>query len=214
MKVLILVDIQNDFCPGGALAVTDGDQVVSVANQLIKSGKFDLIVATKDWHPINHNSFGNPWPIHCVQNTWGAELRGDLEINRIDQLVHKGADKNHDSYSGFFDNDKLAETELRGLIMSHANRLSETLEDIELTICGLALDYCVAATAKDARQLGFKTEIVLDACRSVNVNVGDDLLVLRELQQVGVDVVESRQILELAQPLNFIKHISVNNLSA
>lgn len=210
MKVLVLVDIQNDFCPGGALAVPEGDLVVPVANKLISSGAFDLIVATKDWHPANHVSFAanhegrnvfeqialasgpqTLWPTHCVEGTPGAELHAELLQGRIDHIVHKGTDPEIDSYSGFFDNNHMKETPLQGLLLKEAAARGVARDDISVTVCGLALDYCVAATARDAATLGLKTEVVLDGCRAVNITPGDDLRALRELASVGVGVVSS-----------------------
>jgi nicotinamidase/pyrazinamidase len=214
MKVLVLVDIQNDFCPGGALAVPEGDLVVPVANRLISSGAFDIIVATKDWHPANHVSFAanhegrnvfeqialasgpqTLWPTHCVEGTPGAELHAGLLQDRIDHIVHKGTDPEIDSYSGFFDNNHKKETPLQGALQREAHARGVGRDDITVTICGLALDYCVAATARDAATLGLKTEVVLDGCRAVNITPGDDLRALQELASVGVEVVISSTLI-------------------
>lgn len=200
MKVLLLVDIQNDFCPGGNLAVTHGDQVVAVANQLINSNIFDLIIASKDWHPSNHSSFvsNHPdgiWPDHCIQGTTGAEFHPELDAKKIDQVILKGTKVEIDSYSAFFDNQKLNQTELDSYLKAIAGRLQISPRDIEISVCGLALDYCVKATAIDAVELGYKTELVLDATRAVNINPNDDLKALRELKAKGVEIVESRGIL-------------------
>ena len=210
MKVLVLVDIQNDFCPGGALAVPEGNQVVLLANRLMRSGAFDLVVATKDWHPADHISFADNhegrevfqqielpsgaqtlWPRHCVQGTVGAELHPELETAAIDYIVTKGTSPSIDSYSGFFDNGHQQETNLREVITREATHRGIPLMEVELSVCGLALDYCVAATARDAASLGFKTEVILDACRAVNISPGDDLRTLRELTGLGVGVVSS-----------------------
>ena len=159
MKALIIVDVQNDFCPGGALPVPEGDRVVEVINR-IQPG-FDLVVATQDWHPADHGSFaanhpgrrpgeqielaGLPqilWPVHCVQGTPGAELHPGLDRSRIARVFRKGTDPSVDSYSGFFDNGRRAST-----------GLGEYLKDQGVTdvyVCGLATDYCVKATALDA----------------------------------------------------------------
>src|SRR5262245_56174161 len=166
MNALILVDIQNDFLPGGALAVPDGDKIIPVANKL--QGAFPLIVATQDWHPANHGSFaanhpgkkvfeqidlnGLPqtlWPNHCVQNTKGTELAPSLDRERIVKIFPKGTDPNIDSYSGLFDNGHRKST-----------GLGEWLKGRGVTdvfVCGLATDYCVKFTALDAAQAGFKT---------------------------------------------------------
>jgi nicotinamidase/pyrazinamidase len=214
MKVLLLVDIQNDFCPGGALAVAEGDQVVAVANALLRSGQYDLAIATADWHPANHVSFADNhegrsifeqielssgpqklWPRHCVQGTPGAEFHPDLQVDRLHYVVQKGTDPGIDSYSGFFDNGQQKETPLRGILEQEAAKRGLGLADIELTVCGLALDYCVAATVRDAVRLGIQTELVVDGCRSVNLNPGDDLKTLRELGEIGVSIEESRSLL-------------------
>jgi nicotinamidase/pyrazinamidase len=214
MKVLVLVDIQNDFCPGGALAVPEGNQVIPLANRLMTSGSFDLVVATKDWHPADHISFADNhegievfqkielptgaqtlWPRHCVQGTVGAELHPELETAAIDYLVTKGSSPAIDSYSGFFDNGQQQETELRTILTREAAKRGIAPEEVELSVCGLALDYCVAATARDAASLGFKTEVILDACRAVSICPGDDIRALRELTGLGVRVVSSAAIL-------------------
>lgn len=196
MKILLLIDIQRDFCPGGALAVEQGDQVVGVANALMNSGKFDFIVASQDWHPESHSSFESLWPRHCVQNTPGAEFHPDLNQALIDIVVQKGTDLEIDSYSAFFDNNHSKQTELLTCLEKLAASRGETLDDIEITICGLATDYCVKFSALDARSLGFRTTVVLDGCRAVNINQDDELKALRQMVSAGVHVVESRSILE------------------
>jgi nicotinamidase/pyrazinamidase len=214
MKVLLLVDIQNDFCPGGTLAVPDGDQVVPVANALLRSGNYDLAIATADCHPANHVSFADNhagravfeqidlasgaqtlWPRHCVQGTTGAELHPELGVEKLAYIVEKGTDAAIDSYSGFFDNGQQKETRLRSILEHEACQRGLTLADIELTVCGLALDYCVAATVRDAVRLGIHTELVVDACRSVNLTPGDDVRALKELAGLGVVITESREVL-------------------
>src|SRR5512147_565922 len=174
MKCLILVDLQNDFLPGGALAVPEGDKVIPVVNKL--QPMFPLVVATQDWHPANHGSFatnhpgrkvfeqivlnGLPqtlWPVHCVQGTRGAELAAALNRERIAKVFPKGTDPGIDSYSGLFDNGHRKST-----------GLGEWLKEQGVThvyVCGLATDYCVKFTALDAAQMGFKTWLVEDACR-------------------------------------------------
>ena len=195
MKALILVDIQNDFCPGGALAVADGDAVVPIANRLMDA--VDLVVATQDWHPANHGSFasnhpgkqvftmgdlaGLPqvmWPDHCVEWTGGAQFHPDLDTRRIDRVFHKGTDATIDSYSGFFDNGRRKATGLGDWL--HDRHVSEVL------ICGLATDYCVKATAIDAAQLGFRTVLVEDACRGVGMKAMDVPNALAAMRTAGV----------------------------
>jgi nicotinamidase/pyrazinamidase len=191
-SALILVDIQNDFCPGGSLAVKDGDAVVPVANELQKH--FELIVATKDWHPPGHTSFVSLWPPHCVQETAGAEFVAGLDTSRIARVFLKGTDLEIDSYSGFFDNEH-----------RRATGLGDYLKERGVTgvvIAGLATDYCVKFTALDSVMLGFRTSVVVDACRGVEVNEGDTERAIEEMRAAGVKIVESRQLLaapEVAQ---------------
>ena len=185
-SALILVDIQNDFCPGGSLAVKDGDAVVPVANELQKH--FELIVATKDWHPAGHSSFESLWPPHCVQETEGAEFVAGLDTSRIARVFLKGTDPEVDSYSGFFDNEH-----------KRATGLGDYLKErgvTDVAIAGLATDYCVKFSALDAVALGFKTSVVVDACRGVEVNEGDTARALEEMAAAGVNITESRQLLE------------------
>lgn len=203
MRALVLVDIQNDFLPGGALAVGDGDQVVPVANAL--SPRFDLVVATQDWHPADHRSFasnhegrdvgevidlnGLPqvlWPDHCVQDTWGAEFAPELDTSRIARVFRKGVDPEIDSYSGFFDNGHRRSTGL-------GDWLREQGVD-EVWVLGLATDYCVKFTALDARHLGFRTVVVEDGCRGVNLAPDDSEKALAALREDGVEVVRSDRL--------------------
>ena len=203
MKALILVDIQNDFCPGGALAVEEGDQVVPVANALMP--KFDMVVATQDWHPANHGSFaanhpwrrpgqvidlnGLPqvlWPIHCVQESFGAEFVQDLETEAIDKIFVKGTDPEIDSYSGFFDNGHRKATGLGDFLKAQGVE--------EVYVLGLATDYCVKFTALDALELGFKTNLVVDACRGVNLEPGDVDKAIQEMEEKGVTLLHSDSI--------------------
>jgi nicotinamidase/pyrazinamidase len=203
MTSLIIVDVQNDFLPGGALAVPNGDAVVPVVNRL--QPKFPLVVATQDWHPASHGSFavnhqgkkvfdqvdlkGLPqtlWPVHCVQGSPGAELAPGLNRERIVHVFQKGTDSGIDSYSGFYDNGHRKGTGLAEWLRS---------KDVTMVyICGLATDYCVKATALDAVQLGFKTYLVEDACRGVNLRPGDVAGAVREMAEKGVQVVHSSGI--------------------
>jgi nicotinamidase/pyrazinamidase len=195
MNALLIIDLQNDFCPGGALAVPEGDQIVPLVNDLQK--KFDLVVATQDWHPADHGSFAanHPgrkpgeaielaglrqilWPVHCVQGTPGAELHPGLERSAIERVFRKGENPFVDSYSGFFDNGH-----------RHATGLGEYLKDrgvASVHLCGLATDYCVKCTALDAVQLGFETFLIEEACRSVNLNPGDVVRAIEEMLANGV----------------------------
>src|ERR1051325_8853645 len=204
MKALILVDIQNDFLPGGALAVPDGDAVIPVANQL--QPLFPLVVATQEWHPPNHGSFaashsgknvfeqielnGLPqtlWPVHCVQNTKGAELAATLNRERIAKIFPKGTDAGIDSYSGLFDNGHRKST-----------GLGEWLKARNVTdvfVCGLATDYCVKFTALDAVQCGFKTSLIENASRGVNLRPADVTNAIAEMKSAGVHIINSTEVL-------------------
>lgn len=184
MKALIIVDMQNDFLQGGKLAVHGGNEIISIINKIQK--KFDLVVATQDWHPNDHRSFASQhqgknvyekidllgmeqilWPDHCIQGTFGAELSSDLSQNRIEAIFRKGMNKNIDSYSGFFDNGKLKCTGLGDFFKGR--------EISEVYVCGLAADYCVYYTAKDALELGFKTFIIENATKAIDA-VNFDLI--------------------------------------
>ena len=204
MNALLLTDLQNDFCPGGALAVPEGDLLIPIANRLVET--FDLVVATQDWHPADHGSFAanHPgkqpgelidlnglqqilWPVHCVNNTPGAEFHPDLNLDRITRVFHKGTDPQVDSYSGFFDNGRRTETGL-------GNYLRE--QNVQrIYLCGLATDYCVAFTALDAIGHGFETFLVEDACRGVNLNPGDVDLAIENMQSHGIQITTSSQLL-------------------
>ena len=203
MRALILVDIQNDFCPGGALAVAEGGAVVPVANSLI--AKFELVVATQDWHPANHKSFASQnagvaigdsftlngldqiaWPDHCVAGTLGADFVEELNRKQIEKVFRKGTDVETDSYSGFFDNDH-----------RRATGMGEYLKGEKVTeVClvGLATDYCVKFTALDAVGLGFNTKLVIDGCRGVELNPGDIETAIQEMKNAGVEIVSSTDI--------------------
>jgi nicotinamidase/pyrazinamidase len=205
MKCLILVDIQNDFLPGGALAVPDGDAVIPVANRL--QAVFPLVVATQDWHPANHGSFaanhpgknvfqqitlnGLPqtlWPVHCVQGTSGAELAPGLQRDKIVKIFPKGTDAAIDSYSGLFDNGHRKST-----------GLGEWLKDKGVTkvyVCGLATDYCVKFTALDAAQFGFQTFFIEDASRGVNLQPNDVANAIVEMNRAGIATVRSAELLK------------------
>ncbi len=204
MKTLIIVDMQNDFCPGGALAVREGDAVVPMVNEL--QPHFDLVVATQDWHPASHKSFaanhdgknvgqvieldGLPqvlWPMHCVQNTRGAEFHPQLETGKLAHVFRKGEDESIDSYSGFFDNGHKRATGLGDWLKSH-NATS-------IYVCGLATDYCVKFTALDAQQLGFETFLIEDTCRGVELNDGDIACSIDAMREAGVEVVQSGDLL-------------------
>jgi nicotinamidase/pyrazinamidase len=184
-RALILVDIQNDFCPGGSLAVRAGDRVVPVVNELQKH--FELIVATKDWHPVGHSSFETLWPPHCIQESTGAEFVPTLDTTRIARTFLKGTDMAVDSYSGFFDNEHKRATGLGDYLKAQGVT--------DVVIVGLATDYCVKFTALDALQLGFHTTVVKDACRGVEVNPGDTDRALAEMAAAGAEIIESQELL-------------------
>lgn len=188
---LILVDLQNDFCAGGALAVPEGDEIIEVVNQLMPL--FPFIVATQDWHPSDHQSFieqGGVWPPHCVQNTRGAQLHPALKQTSIDGYFRKAFTADNDSYSGF---DGVDET---------GRSLNERLKQkkIErLYVTGLATDYCVKYTALDALKNGYEVFLISDAMRAVNVKDGDGERALQELIGKGAHLISSRELLELAR---------------
>jgi nicotinamidase/pyrazinamidase len=174
---LIIVDFQNDFTPGGALAVRDGDAIAGRVNELAGSGDYDLVVATRDWHPLDHGSFtaqGGPWPPHCVQGTEGAELHPKLDQAPIDVVIDKGQDPAADGYSGF------ESTDLDRLLHEHG------IDDV--TIVGLATDYCVKNTALDAVRKGFEVTVDPDGIRGVEVEPGDSERALDELRAAGATV--------------------------
>ena len=177
MRALIVVDVQNDFCPGGALAVPNGDEVVAPINQLASEAPF--VVATRDWHPADHGSFaeqGGPWPVHCVAGTPGAELHPGVDRSRVDAIVDKGQAPDREGYSGF------EGTELERLLREH---------DVEaVDVAGLALDYCVKATALDARRAGLAVTVHRGATRPVEVQPGDGERAVEELRAAGVEVVD------------------------
>jgi nicotinamidase/pyrazinamidase len=176
VRALIVVDVQNDFCPGGALAVPDGDAVVEDINRLAAQSGF--VVATRDWHPADHGSFaeqGGPWPVHCVAGTPGAELHAGIDASQIDAIVDKGQVVDREGYSGF------EGTELEQLLREQG------AESVDVT--GLALDYCVKATALDARRAGFDVTVHLGATRPVEVQPGDGERAVAELRAAGVEVV-------------------------
>ncbi len=205
MYALLLVDLQNDFMPGGALPVAGGNEMVPIANRLMPH--FDLVVATQDWHPANHLSFASQhagrgigevidlhgleqvlWPDHCVQGTEGAALHAGLNLGGIRRIVQKGTDRGIDSYSGFFDNDH-----------RQATGLAQFLRDQGVTtvaVMGLATDYCVKFTALDAVTLGWNTYVIEDACRGVDLKPGDVSRAIDEMRQAGVHLVTAQQIID------------------
>ncbi len=203
MKALVLVDIQNDFLPGGALPVANGDEVVEVANRVMPG--FDLVLATQDWHPADHLSFASQhpdheigdvvklggvdqilWPDHCVENTPGAEFVAGLAAGRIDRVFRKGTDPAVDSYSGVFDNAYQHATGLAGYLTQERVR--------RVYIVGLATDYCAQFTALDCSRLGFKTYLIEDGCRGVELKPGDVENAIRAMRDAGVAIVRSEDL--------------------
>jgi nicotinamidase/pyrazinamidase len=204
MKALILVDIQNDFLPGGALAVPGGNEIIPIANRL--QDVFPVVVATQDWHPADHGSFaknhpgrtvfeqveleGLPqtlWPIHCVQDTKGAEFAPGLNASSIQRVFPKGTEPAIDSYSGLFDNGHKKSTGLGEWLKARGVT--------QVFVCGLATDYCVKFTALDAKQSGFDTALIEDASRGVNLAPGDVERAIGEMRQHGIGIVQSAELL-------------------
>lgn len=198
MRALLLIDIQNDFVPGGSLAVPRGDEVIAVANHLMP--EYEFVVATQDWHPAGHKSFASEhagrnvgevirwdgleqvlWPDHCVQGTPGAELCPALHTKRLDTVIRKGTDVNIDSYSGFFDNGHRKATGLATLLW---HRGADVVD-----VMGLATDYCVKFTALDAVAEGFETRLLLEGCRGVELRPGDCEQAVEEMRAAGVEIV-------------------------
>ena len=181
---LLVVDVQNDFCPGGALAVPEGNAVVPVINTLLARGTWRLTVATRDWHPADHCSFrtqGGTWPPHCIAGTRGAEFHPDLDRTRIQEVVSKATSREKDAYSGF------EETELLSLLTGHGVTRA--------VVTGLATDYCVRATALDARKVGLAVLVVTDAVRAVEVKPGDGEKALAEMKAAGITLVFSKALI-------------------
>jgi nicotinamidase/pyrazinamidase len=190
-SALILVDIQNDFCPGGALAVNKGDEVVEAVNHLMPM--FSLVVATQDWHPPDHISFkaqGGIWPPHCVQDSFGAQLHSGLRQKAIDLRLHKAFTAEYDSYSGFDGVD------------ANGRSLNDILKARKISkvyVTGLATDYCVKGTAMDALKKGFEVYLVTDAIRAVEVNPGDGDNALKELEKSGAKLISSEELIKSAK---------------
>jgi len=196
-NVLLVIDIQNDFCPGGSLAVPEGDKIIPVVNKIM--GRFYKVVATQDWHPKNHISFASThkkqiyeniningvsqtlWPDHCVQGTYGAELHKELDIREIDLIIRKGVNPQIDSYSAFLENDKQTKTGLDGYLNSLGIK--------KVYVCGLALDYCVYFTACDSVKFGFETYVIIDATKGVDVPQGNVKKVIEHMKSLNIKIV-------------------------
>jgi nicotinamidase/pyrazinamidase len=203
MNALVIVDLQNDFLPGGALPVPHGDEVIPLANEL--QDRFELVVATQDWHPADHGSFAENhpgkkpgdrimldgieqilWPVHCVENTRGAEFVSSFDRSRVARVFQKGIDPRIDSYSTFFDNAHRRTTGLGDFLKEQA------VTDIYLL--GLALDYCVKFSALDARGLGLNTHVIVDACRGIALEPGDLEKAIEEMERAGATILPSRAL--------------------
>ena len=203
MKALIIVDLQNDFCKGGALEVKNGDAAIPIANLLMP--KFDIVVATQNWYPANHGSFAanHLWrkpgqvidlhglqqelsAIHCVQNSFGAMFKKELNTEGVHKTIQKGTDSEVNSYSGFFDNGRRKQTELD-------DYLSSKNVD-EVFVMGLATDYCVKFTALDAVSLGYRTYLIEDGSWGMNLTEGDVDHAILEMKKAGVKIVQSSEI--------------------
>lgn len=203
MKILLVVDMQNDFMPGGALGVREGNEIIPIINKAIN--KFPLVLATQDWHPRDHVSFaanhpgkkvgeiidveGIPqilWPVHCVRQTHGAELVAGLHKEPIASIFYKGTDKWIDSYSAFFDNARKKATGLEEYLRSR------NIHDIY--IAGVATDYCVLYSAIDALDLGFSVKIIQDACRGINLKPDDVKEAIQAMEQKGAKIITSKEL--------------------
>ena len=197
MQALLLIDLQNDFCKGGSLAVAGADDLIPLANSWMTH--IPLTVATQDYHPANHSSFAvnqpnakpfdvidwqglkqTLWPVHCVQNTIGAALHKGLDVSKIQYVCPKGTDTMIDSYSGFFDNGRLRKTPLHDYLQLKGVK--------ELVIMGVATDFCVKFTVLDALQLGYKVSLLEPCCRGVNIQKYDSTLAIEEMRQKGARI--------------------------
>ena len=178
---LVIVDVQHDFLPGGALGVAEGERIFAPIAAL--APRFGRVYATRDWHPADHSSYaqqGGPWPVHCVANTHGAAFDPRLDLGKVDVVVDKGTDRETDGYSGF------AATILEDDLRAHGIH--------RVFVVGLATDYCVKATALDAKAAGFDAVVLEDAAAAVNVNPGDEQAALQELRDAGVEVARSEDV--------------------
>ena len=178
---LLLIDLQNDFCANGSLAVPEGDCVIAIANRLMPY--FKTIIATQDWHPVNHASFESTWPVHCVQNSVGAQLHADLHKEKITKIIYKGTDVAIDSYSAFYDNDHIKSTGLTDWLRQHAISI--------LYVMGLATDYCVKFSVLDAIADGFVVYLIEDGCRGINIEKHDIENAVRQMQDTGAHIILS-----------------------
>jgi nicotinamidase/pyrazinamidase len=196
-EALVVIDVQNDFCPGGALAVADGDAILPLINELIS--RFEHVVLTQDWHPADHSSFASThagktpfetidmpygpqtlWPDHCIQDSKGAEFHPALKWTKAELVIRKGFRKAIDSYSAFFENDRQTPTGLAGYLRERGIA--------KITLCGLATDFCVAFSALDAVKAGFATDVALDACRGIDLG-GSIAAMTNKMKAAGVTLI-------------------------
>lgn len=203
MYALLIIDVQNDFCPGGKLAVPNGDDVIAPINKL--SRLFECVVQTQDWHPLDHTSFASNhidkepydsielpygeqilWPNHCVQESRGAEFHPYLENKNTSMIIRKGFRKEVDSYSAFFENDKMTSTGLKGYL--------DSLDVTTVFIVGLATDFCVKWTALDAIKSGYKTYLIGDAIKGIDIDNSVELA-MKEMYESGVEFINSSYLL-------------------
>jgi len=202
MKVLLAIDVQNDFCPGGSLAVPEGDQIIPVVNRL--SEQFGHMILTQDWHPAGHSSFASShdgkkpyetiempygeqvlWPDHCVQNSEGAEFHPDLDTELAEVIIRKGFRKEVDSYSAFYENDHKTQTGLAGYLRERGFT--------DIYVCGLATDFCVRWSVHDGRKEGFRMHVVEDGTRGIDIDGSIDQA-WREMKSVGAEIIRSDDI--------------------
>lgn len=182
MRALLIFDMQNDFMPGGTLAVSEADKLVPLINRLME--RFPLVVATKDWHPEGHVSFESLWPVHCVQNTKGAEFVQGLHEAKIDRVIYKGTDPLVDSYSAFFDNEKKGKTELEDYLRAKGVHA--------VTLVGVAAEYCVLYSALDAKELGFEVTVVTDGVKPIDAEGGRKAF--EKMRREGIHLVLSKEV--------------------
>lgn len=209
MNALLLVDIQNDFFPGGALTVKGAEEIIPLLKEIVEY-PFDLIVAVKDWHPYDHGSFATNhegrqageqislgglsqilWPVHCVQGTWGAEFASGWDVSRVDKIFYKGTNPLVDSYSGFYDNGHRLATGLEIYLKDKGVK--------KIYILGVATDYCVKFSVLDALQLGFESLVVADACRGVNLNPDDSKNAFFQMRQAGASLLSVKDLQNLLE---------------
>ena len=179
MKALLIVDVQNDFCSGGTLAVPDGESVVPVINKLMD--RFKIVIASKDWHPEETKHF-TKWPVHCVEDTFGAAFHPQLDAEKIQEVFLKGTGTEDDGYSAF----EATNNDLEQFLRSHQ------VDDVY--VCGLATDYCVLSSALDAHQKGFNVQVIEDAVRGVDVMKGDVERAIEEMKHMGIVFIPSEQV--------------------